>query len=51
MKDIPGYLEVTPRDFKEFYRLAFRHALERITHSFMAKDMAISEFPKAKPLE
>jgi len=39
MKDIPGYLDITPRDFKEIYGLAFRHALERITHSFKAKDI------------
>ena len=30
MKEIPGYLDVTPSDLKEIYRHAFRHALERI---------------------
>jgi CBS domain-containing membrane protein len=30
MKEIPGYLDITPRDFKEIYALAFQHALERL---------------------
>lgn len=39
MKDIPGYLDITSGDFKEIYRLAFGHALERITQSFKARDI------------
>ena len=34
MKEIPGYLDITPSDLKEIYRHAYRHAyhhaLERI---------------------
>lgn len=30
MEQIPGYLDITPRDFREIYLLAFRHALERL---------------------
>ncbi len=30
MKDIPGYLDVTPADLKDIYRHAFRHALARV---------------------
>lgn len=29
LKEIQGYLDITPADLKEIYRLAFRHALER----------------------
>jgi CBS-domain-containing membrane protein len=30
MQQIPGYVDITPRDFKEIYLLAFQHALERL---------------------
>ena len=30
MKEIQGYLDITPSDLKEIYRHAFRHAQERI---------------------
>ena len=43
MKRIPGYLDITPADFRELYAGAFRHALERLTHSIRAKD--IMTFP------
>lgn len=33
MKDISGYLDITPGDFKEIYLFAYRHAVERLTHS------------------
>jgi CBS domain-containing protein len=36
MKDIPGYLDVTPADLKEIYKFAYRHAWERITQSVKA---------------
>ena len=39
MKDIMGYLDITPGDVKEIYRFAYRHALERLTHSVTAKDV------------
>ena len=39
MSEIPGYLDVTLGDFKELYRHASRHALERITHSVRTKDV------------
>ena len=31
MKDIQGYLDITPADLKEIYKFAYRHAFERIT--------------------
>lgn len=39
MKEIEGYLDITPSDLKEIYRHAYRHALERITRSVKAADI------------
>jgi CBS domain-containing membrane protein len=39
MKSISGYLDITPGDFKEIYRFAYRHAVERLRHSVRAKDV------------
>jgi len=39
MKEIPGYLDVTPGDLKEIYGHAYRHALERIAGSVKAADL------------
>ena len=39
MKNIPGYLDITPADLKEIYKFAYRHALERITQSVRARDI------------
>ena len=30
VKEIPGYLDISPADLKEVYRHAYRHALERV---------------------
>ncbi len=35
MKDIPGYLDITPGDFKEVYVKAYQHALTRLTRSVL----------------
>jgi CBS domain-containing membrane protein len=45
MKDISGYLDITPGDFKEVYLKAYRHAVLRLTRSvkvaeIMTKDVA-----------
>lgn len=37
MKDISGYLDITPSDFKEIYQIASRHALERLKNSVKAE--------------
>ncbi len=37
MKDVPGYLDITPGHFKELYKFAYRHAMERIAGSVKAK--------------
>ncbi|MBI5143140.1 MAG: CBS domain-containing protein [Nitrospirae bacterium] len=39
MKDVQGYLDVTPADLKELYKFAYRHALERMTRSVRARDI------------
>ncbi len=39
MKDIPGYLDVTPGDLKEIYAHAYHHAFERIACSVRASDL------------
>lgn len=39
MKEIRGYLDITPGDFKEIYGFAFRHAYKRLTQSVRAKDV------------
>ena len=36
MKEIQGYLDITPSDLKEVYRHAFRHALERVSRPVKA---------------
>lgn len=43
MKSIPGYLDITPRDFKELYCHAYRQAAERISRSVLARDMMTKE--------
>jgi CBS domain-containing membrane protein len=43
MKDIHGYLDVTPQDIKEIYLLAYRHAIERLANSVRAKDIMMEE--------
>jgi CBS domain-containing protein len=39
MKDISGYLDITPGDFKEVYQTAYRHAMSRIASSVKAKNI------------
>ena len=39
MKEIQGYLDITPSDLKEIYRHAFRHAQERINRPIKAAEI------------
>jgi CBS-domain-containing membrane protein len=39
MKEIPGYLDITPADLKDVYSHAYRHALDRIANSVRARDL------------
>jgi hypothetical protein len=33
MEEIPGYLDITPEDFKEIYLHAFQHAHQKLSKS------------------
>ncbi len=48
MKNIPGYLDITPGDFKEVYQMAYRHAMSRIVHSVKAKDIMTTKVLSVK---
>ena len=39
MKDIPGYLDITPADLREIYKFSYHHALQRIRESVKARDI------------
>jgi CBS domain-containing protein len=39
MKKIPGYLDITPRDFKEIYTLAYRQAISRFFQEVTAAEI------------
>jgi CBS domain-containing membrane protein len=43
MQGIPGYLDITPGDFKEVYRLAFQHALERLSREVTAAEIMTTD--------
>ena len=39
MKDIQGYIDISPGDFREVFQVAYKHALERIWNSLVAQEM------------
>lgn len=39
MREIPGYLDITPSDFIEIYRIAFDHAVTRIKTAILAENV------------
>ncbi len=43
MKDIPGYLDISPGDFQEIFQFAYRHAVARIMDSWKAADIMTIE--------
>ena len=49
MKEISGYLDVTPGDLKEVYALAYRHAFGRLTTSVKARDIMTREVAWVRP--
>ncbi len=54
MKDISGYLDITPGDFKEIYRFAYRHTIDRLIHSVTAGEVMTTDVvfvKKDDPLE
>ncbi len=42
MKDIQGYIDISPGDFREVFQVAYRHALERLVESRKAVDIMTS---------
>ena len=49
MERIPGYLDITPRDFKEIYVLAYQHALERLSREVAVGEIMTREVVGVKP--
>ena len=49
MQAIPGYLDITPGDFKEVYRLAFQHALERLSRAVTAAEIMTTDVVTVAP--
>ena len=43
MKTIPGYIDITPGDFKELYCIAYAHATERFARAVSAKDIMVKQ--------
>jgi CBS-domain-containing membrane protein len=42
MKEIPGYIDITPGDFKEIYQAAFALAIKRLLNSLRAANIMTS---------
>ena len=49
MRAIPGYLDITPGDFKEVYRLAFQHAMERLSREVTAAEIMTTDVVTVTP--
>ena len=49
MRAISGYLDITPGDFKEVYRLAFAHALERLSLAVTAAEIMTTDVVAVHP--
>ena len=49
MRAIPGYLDITPGDFNEVYRLAFQHALERLSRDITAAEIMTRDVVTVNP--
>ncbi|MEI6128300.1 MAG: CBS domain-containing protein [Pseudomonadota bacterium] len=39
MRELPGYLDITPEDFREVYRHAYEHAYGKIAFAITAQDI------------
>lgn len=49
MKEISGYLDITPADFKELYAYSYRHALNRLINSVRAAEIMTMNVVTAGP--
>lgn len=41
MREIEGYIDITPTDFREIYLSAYHHALKRLTQNIRVKDIMV----------
>ncbi len=48
MREIEGYLDITPADFTEVYQIAYQHAVERLMHFIKARDIMTKEVVSVK---
>lgn len=48
MKDIQGYLDITPADMKEVYKFAYRHAFDLISKKITAHDLSAKHAVSSK---
>ena len=49
MKEIPGYLDITPGDFKDLYLVVYQQAIQKIVESVKASDIMTKEVVSAPP--
>lgn len=49
MHDIPGYLDISPQDFRELYRASATHALARLAGNPMARSLMRPGGPALEP--
>lgn len=43
MKRVPGYIDITPADFKELYCIAFQHSIDRFARTLLARDIMVKQ--------
>lgn len=48
MREIPGYLDITPGDFKEVYLKAYNHALQRLARTVSVAEVMTREVVSVK---
>ena len=49
MREISGYLDITPSDFKELYLKAYQHALSRLTRTVKVGEIMTKMVVSARP--
>ncbi len=51
MEEIPGYLDITPEDFREIYRHAFQHAYQKqFGGRYVSRPEPVCASPEAVPI-
>jgi CBS-domain-containing membrane protein len=51
MRDIPGYLDISPQDFRELYRASVAHALTRLLGDSSAGSLMRTDGPALDPAQ